>query len=51
LIDGPDAAACKFEDVKRTKPCQPYGKECKKLDFGRCATNNLCCNPGNFKIK
>ncbi len=47
LIDSPATAACASEDFKNT-PCQPHGKECRTLDYGRCATNNLCCNPGNF---
>ena len=28
-----------------TVPCTTYGKECGKLEYGKCATKSLCCNP------
>ena len=45
LIDTPETQICKYEDVKSTVPCTPYGKSCEKVTYGRCATSSLCCNP------
>ncbi|CAF0709965.1 unnamed protein product [Brachionus calyciflorus] len=45
LIDSKETNVCKFEDVNSREPCMPYGKQCEKVEYGRCATSNLCCNP------
>lgn len=52
LIDTKETTVCQLEDLKSNVPCQPYGKICDKVEFGRCATSNLCCNPGKIsKVK
>ncbi len=46
LIDTQESLICRLEDLKSSKACTPYGKQCNKLEYGRCATKNLCCSPG-----
>lgn len=46
LLDTKVSHVCESEDTEFAKPCLPYGKSCTQLKYGRCATKNLCCNPG-----
>ena len=46
LIDTRESIVCSTEDVKSSKPCAPYGDSCEAVNYGRCATKSLCCNPG-----
>jgi hypothetical protein len=48
LINTKESLVCRQEDTKSLTPCVTYGKSCNKLEFGKCASNNLCCNPGMF---
>ena len=48
LINTEESLVCRQEDTKSLTPCVTYGKSCNKLEFGKCASNNLCCNPGMF---
>lgn len=45
LIDTKESLTCRAEDTKSSLPCIPYGKACDKVEFGKCATKHLCCNP------
>jgi len=48
LIDSKESLICRSEDSQSSKPCTPYGNACEAygIEYGRCATPNLCCNPG-----
>jgi hypothetical protein len=50
LMDSSVTKECLYEDIRSSKPCSTYGKACQKAEFGKCATKNLCCNPGKRKI-
>lgn len=43
-MDTKMSKSCEFEDNESALPCEPYGKQCYTLKYGRCATKNLCCN-------
>lgn len=51
ILDSRESAICRLEDIKSKEPCTPYGKKCKSLNYGKCATESLCCNPGKKLIK
>ena len=48
LLDTKETLSCRNEDTESASPCTPYGKSCSKVEFGRCATNRLCCSPGKL---
>ena len=49
FINTKESQNCKLEDDESNSPCKTYGKSCNALKFGKCATEGLCCNPGNQK--
>ena len=47
LLDTKETQTCQQEDAKPS-PCVSYGRHCKSVDLGTCATKKLCCNAGDY---
>jgi hypothetical protein len=47
FLDTKETQACQHEDAN-SSPCVSYGRQCKSVESGLCATKKLCCNAGNY---
>ena len=46
LLDTQETQECKVETADSSAPCLAYGKPCRSVEYGQCATSSLCCSSG-----